>query len=122
MCIESFKQALRFFPSIFTNDKFAAFTCHSWLLTPAFLEILPPSNIRWFCSQFVQLPDCTNEHQLFSRVFDSVPLEKTEQAFAALPQDTQLQRIVRDVLLKQEMRRGYGFIPVDRVAQMKVDQ
>ena len=121
-CMDSFRQALQFFPQHFPQDAFAAFTCQSWLLSPGFMHILPHSNIRWFCEQFIQLPQQGSESQLYERVYDcDSPAEKTTQAIDQLPQDTQLQRVLAQAIRSEDIPGGFGFFPIDQINHMTSD-
>lgn len=70
-CIDSMKEAIRFYYKYFNGEVIKGFTCTSWLLNSNFKEILPEnSNIRKFSSMFYNYPIAFNDDQIYLRVFN----------------------------------------------------
>jgi len=95
ICGDSFRAAVKFFPTHFPDRPFHAFNCTSWLLDGQFDEQLPEkSNIRRFLREFYLHPvPKANDNQLFERVFGK-RFENIDQA----PQDSSLQRTIIDLI------------------------
>lgn len=80
----------------------AVFCCHSWLMDPQLVDLLPPdSNIVGFQSRFDHFTDCrvANSdliHYIFRRQFDGAG--ELAVLLDQLPQDTMLQRAIVAVL------------------------
>jgi hypothetical protein len=68
-----------------------AFTCGSWLMSPALKKIAPGSNLAAFQALFRVAPYTTRDSQVFERVYG-----RSRTEWEALPMKTRLQRGVRD--------------------------
>lgn len=110
-CVDSFSQALKFFPTYFPNTSFAGFTCQSWLLDPNLEQILPAeSNIVRFGKLFYRVPVAGGDWQTFERAFG---VNKPDD-LSTLPRDTTLRRAILDYLAAgNQMWVAGGFIPRD---------
>lgn len=107
-CLESFKQALEFFPKYFPElPAPVAFTCGSWLLDSQFIGLLPEdSNIVKFLSLFYRFPIKSGDTEHFWRIFGEMPADLTKA-----PRDTTLRRAVLDFRLSGgRLRSAGGFI------------
>jgi len=103
-CAESFRRSSIFFPRHFPEFDFVAYTCNSWLLDPQLEGLLPPdSNLVRFLSEFYLYPILSAGQEGLRRVFGYVPEDP-----ARAPQDTTLQREMREHLLKGGHWRGAG--------------
>ncbi|MCI6378626.1 MAG: acyltransferase domain-containing protein [Clostridiales bacterium] len=68
-----------------------AFTCSSWLMSPALPQLLPGSNLAAFQKRFRVVPYTLRDNQVFERVYG-----KGFTAWQEMPMETRLQRGVRD--------------------------
>lgn len=88
---DSFRRALEFF----RPKEYAAFCCHSWLLSPVLQQLLPSgSNILYFQSLFCIYARDPNDRQTEERVFGAVCDDVSEY-----PEETSLQKSVKAFLL-----------------------
>ena len=111
--MDSFRQALYFFPTFFPTYAFSAFTCRSWLLDPILEQILPQtSNLVRFQKLWHLHPVAgATHHQTFERVFGDrhLPLEQ-------VPRNTSLQKAVYAHLEKGgKVCEGGGIIFADEI-------
>lgn len=99
-CQASYRQAYAFFRGITTR-----FVCGSWLLSPVLQELLPPdSNIIRFQKDFTLLEVEPDDRQCEQRVFGAL-----SDDYASYPQNTRLQRAVRERLLQGgKIGKGHG--------------
>jgi len=112
-CLESYRQALEFFPGYYPDMKFTGFTCWSWLLDPNLAEILPPeSNIVQFQRDFHQLPVPGNEAQAYDLVFGSSTVDPTK-----VTPTTSLQRAIADYVRSGRRLRSAGGLITWKEAQ-----
>ena len=103
--LESYRRAADFFRASFPNGV-VTFQCHSWLLYPPVLEMVPQGNLWTFSRDYeiVDVQDVSPEDDRW-RVFhvpNTVPVE-------AYPEDTTLQRRLKAWLLEgHTMGAGLG--------------
>lgn len=70
-CIDSMKDAIKFYYKYFNGEVMKGFSCSSWLLNRNFRDILPEnSNIRKFSSMFYEYPSIQSDDQMYARVFN----------------------------------------------------
>lgn len=94
----SFQQAKEVFATCYPDEPFAAFRCCSWLLSEDLHNILKPdSNILAFQSFFTKTPTQSSGEGIFPFVFPGCPTDNA--SFSALPEDTGLQRAVKQCYL-----------------------
>lgn len=91
-CIDSMKEAIKFFYKYFDSSIVKGFTCTSWLLNRNFRYILPEdSNIRKFASMFYEYPSSTNYNQMYTRVFSG---ETNIDTLSLIENKTKLQETI----------------------------
>lgn len=103
-CDEAFKKASEFFRD--EVDESCPFVCHSWMLYPDNLNILPKdSNVYNFCSRFDIIESSKNPSgDDLWRIFDT-----DEMDFDRLPRDTRMRRAIVDYLKENgSIGQGYG--------------
>jgi hypothetical protein len=107
LCLESYRQALDFFPRYFPDTGFKAFACGSWLLSPQFRQLLPESsNIVRFLNDYDLFPLKSKEEWTFARVFGAPQIDP-----ATAPRDTTLRRAILDFMAEgHRMIAAGGFI------------
>lgn len=109
-CLDSFTQALAFYPKFFPKLNAKAFTCVSWLMDPQ-LKLLEEScpNLGQFIRLFHSVPVRTNnDRQMFERVFDNQTDLKT------LPRDNALRRaLIAHMEQGQKWRVAGGYRMID---------
>lgn len=113
-CIDSYRQAVEFFPRHYAPITYRGFTCWSWLLDPSLPRILgPESNIVQFQEPFHIMPVASNEAQAYDLVFGSSTADPTKY-----PCTTKLQKAIADfVSAGNRMRSAAGFILWDEVGR-----
>lgn len=88
-------QSLRRAPAFFAEKlglcDAKAFTCESWLMSPALSAIMPQSRLAAFQAMFRAVPYTLSDKQVFERVYGCARAEWNQ-----LPMETRLQRGVRD--------------------------
>ena len=92
-CEQSFRQAGEFFPRHFSEHKFKAFVCVSWMMDRQLEHWLPAdSNLIRFLRRFhpLPIPEAT-DHQMWERVFGGRVAN-----LATAPRTTELQRAMLD--------------------------
>lgn len=105
---ESFKLALdktrRHYPEFAAK----AVCCSSWMLDPSLVDILgEKSKISGFVNSFVKYPRKSSETNIFGFVFP-----KIYDSYATLPEDTSLQRKLKERYLKGEFIHAFsGIVP-----------
>jgi hypothetical protein len=106
---ESFAKAKEVFRKCYPDFPFKAFHCRTWLLSPQLRNILKPeSNIMAFQNRFVRFPYRSNGHECVSFLFAG--LEDLPDDLNRLPEDTSLQRAVKQVYLDGRcIHEGEGF-------------
>ena len=88
-CIESCRQALKFFPKYFPECKFKCFCCFSWLLDPQFEDLLKEtSNIIKFQRSGYLLP-FTGTSDTIGRVFGT---EAKTKGIDVVPHDSGMRK------------------------------
>ncbi len=93
---EALELARAFIARFFPRYEAAPFTCHSWLLSPMLTEFLcDGSNIRHFQKRFALQEINPDGQEYISWLFQTLPGTPVE----ALPEDTQLQRCVKQFVL-----------------------
>ncbi|MCI8422034.1 MAG: DUF5596 domain-containing protein [Lawsonibacter sp.] len=93
----SLEQAQAFFSRYFPEYRAKAYVCNSWLLSPRLRPFLSPSSrIQSFQNRFRVLRENPEDTEFIQWLFQ-LP---EDTPFHLLPQDTSLQRQVRDLLLK----------------------
>lgn len=110
----SLKAAIPFYRDFLGKTEARAFTCGSWLMSPALPQILPFSNLAAFQQRFRIVPYTLRDNQVFERVYG-----KGFTSWQDMPIETRLQRGVRDwyqsgrnmrqmqgVILLKEMEEG----------------
>lgn len=114
-CIDSYRQAVEFFPSYYSDIKFSAFRCWSWLLSPQLQEILPPeSNIVQFMRDYHQLPVWGDESAAYDLVFGNSATDITK-----VTPKTQLQKAIVDfVMAGNKLRGSAGYILWDEAVEL----
>ncbi len=107
--LQSFQQAREVFAACYPDEPFEAFRCCSWLLSGDLHSILKPdSNILAFQSFFTKTPIQSTGQGIFPFVFPGCPTDNA--SFSALPEDTGLQRAVKQRYLDGGcIRDGAGF-------------
>jgi hypothetical protein len=111
--LDSYRQAYKFFKHKFKDPRYGIFCCHSWLLFPDNLDILPEkSNISDFLLDFQPLEikwtyDFGDQWRVFGVKNDRAPLDE-------LPQNTSMQRAYVN-WFKQGKKCGtaYGIVIYD---------
>ncbi len=110
----SLKAAIPFYRDVLGREEERAFTCGSWLMSPALPQILPGSNLAAFQKRFRIAPYTLRDNQVFERVYG-----RGFTSWEEMPMETRLQRGVRDwyqsggsmrqmqgVILRREMEDG----------------
>jgi hypothetical protein len=107
LCVESYREALDFFPRYFPEAGFKAFACGSWLLSPQFRQLLPESsNIVRFLNDYHLFPLKSKEEWTLDRVFGTPQIDP-----ATAPRDTGLRRAMLDFMAAgHRMIAAGGFI------------
>jgi hypothetical protein len=107
LCLESYRQALDFFPRYFPDTGVKAIACGSWLLSPQFRQLLPESsNIVQFLNDYHLFPLKSKEEWTFDRVFGAPQIDP-----ATAPRDTTLRRAILDFMAEgHRMIAAGGFI------------
>ena len=91
---KSLAEAPEFFARYLGKTGFRAFTCFSWLMSPALAEILPGSNLAAFGQRFYRVPETADDWQTFERAFDE---KRTD--WDDMPCDTALRRGLKRLYL-----------------------
>lgn len=103
-CNASYRQATELFQAHFPELTVKAFCCHSWMLAPELGDILKPgSRITAFSSRYLRYPIRTKGEDVLNFVF----LLKF-RTYADLPEDTSLQRALKQRYLREEYLYEYG--------------
>lgn len=77
---KSFHKAKTFFLEYFSEEKYKAFICYSWLLYPPMLKLLSESsNIKQFSSHFTIIGTCSDSEQAMEYLFS----HRTKKEYAA---------------------------------------
>lgn len=100
----SCQKARSFLKCYFPKYQDAPITCESWLLSPALMQVLPPtSNIRRFQELFIIDKVDEEANDVLEWVF-----KRTDLPYESLPEDTSLQRSLKQYLLDGK-KVGIGF-------------
>lgn len=92
---DSLTRADGFFRRFYPEYSYDAYTCHSWLLSPALRPLLPAqSNIRSFQERFTILEVNRADREFMEWLFQA----PAEASWEDLPAGTRLQRAVRELL------------------------
>ena len=107
--LDSYQQAKEVFKTCYPDLPFKAFLCSSWLMSPDLRSILKPtSNILGFQDTFTHIPFSSSGRLVFSFVFPGFAYDPAQ--FSLLPEDTSLQRAVKQRYLAGDyIRDGAGF-------------
>lgn len=112
-CLDSIRQAKKFFPQYYPDFDFKGFTTHSWLLDPRLNDLLPASSR---ILQFQELFDIIHTDNDHSHAAIRFIWYKSGGDVAAYPEKTSLQRAVRHYLLNGgELGETFGMISLDKV-------
>jgi hypothetical protein len=105
-CREAFREAKSFFARLYPEDRFAAFTCRSWIMDPALADLLPESsNLVVFQRSFHPLPLVGDERQTYDLVFGDPDVD-----LSRVSPKTNLQRAIIDYVKRgNRMRSSAGF-------------
>ena len=105
-CEESYARAKELFHTCFPELTIKAFHCHSWMMAPELGAILKPdSRILSFAEPYLRYPIPTQGDDVLNFVF---LLKFT--TYADLPEDTSLQRALKQRYLRGEYLYEYGGI------------
>lgn len=103
-CENSYRRAAELFQRHFPELTVKAFCCHSWMMAPELAEILKPgSRITAFSSRYLRYPISTRGEDVLNFVF----LLKGK-TYEDLPEDTSLQRALKQRYLRGEYLYEYG--------------
>ena len=105
---ESFKLALEKTRRHYPEFSAKAVCCTSWMLDPSLVDILgEKSKIAGFVNSFVKYPRKSSETNIFGFVFP-----KIFNSYANLPEDTSLQRKLKERYLRGEFIHAFsGIVP-----------
>ena len=105
-CDSSYKKAKEVFRLCFPEHDFKGFRCRSWLLSSELDGILKPtSNILRFKSEYNTYPLKTEGNDIFNFVFN-----RTFDNYNDIPEDTSLQRGIKQIYLSGKYIYEYGGI------------
>lgn len=105
---ESLRAAVRFFRKQFRKE-IRLFVCESWILNPAWMELLPESNLAKFMRELFLFPAPPEERSGLFFVFG-----RDDGDFAAYPADNSLRRAFHRLYESEGVFRAGGmFIPAD---------
>lgn len=97
-CLETYDHARAFYQKYFPERNFKAFACRSWLLSRELEQVLKPtSNILAFGRQFFGFPVTANGTGVFTFAFHKAVPKLGELDIDALPEETSLQRGVKQL-------------------------
>ena len=107
--LNSYRRAREIFKNCYPDMPFQGFFCSSWLMSPDLRSILKPtSNILGFQDTFTHIPFSSSGKLVFSFVFPGWAYDPEQ--FPRLPEDTSLQRAVKQRYLAGDfIRDGAGF-------------
>lgn len=107
--LDSYRRAKEVFRTSYPDIPFKAFLCSSWLMSPDLRSILKPtSNILGFQDTYTHIPFSSTGRLVFSFVFPGCAYDPEQ--FSLLPEDTSLQRAVKQRYLSGDyIRDGAGF-------------
>ena len=94
-CEESYARAKALFSSLHPHLTVQAFRCHSWMMAPELKKILRPnSNLLDFQAPYLKYPCKTKGEDVYNFVFKTTPVDP-----ATLPEDSSLQRALKEIYL-----------------------
>ena len=94
-CEESYARAKVLFSSLHPHLTVQAFRCHSWMMAPELKKILRPnSNLLDFQAPYLKYPCKTKGEDVYNFVFKTTPVDP-----ATLPEDSSLQRALKEIYL-----------------------
>lgn len=107
--LDSYRRAKEIFRNCYPDEPFKAFYCSTWLLSSDLRSILKPtSNILGFQDTFIRVPFSSSGRLVFSFVFPGFSYDP--ERFSQLPEDTSLQRAVKQRYLAGDyIHDGAGF-------------
>ena len=95
-CQKSYERALAIFSKLHPTTPIRAFRCHSWMMSPQLKEILKgDSNLLRFQAPYRKYPCKTKGEDVFNFVFKMLP----PKSYEALPEETSLQRALKQIYL-----------------------
>ena len=96
VCEESYRRAKEIFKKCYPEYKYKAMCCFSWMLEKRLKEIMgKDTNVTLFADKYVAFPLCSKGEDIYSFLYhlkEAVPPEE-------LPEDTSMQRAVKNYLL-----------------------
>ena len=113
ICSRSYEKARQLFANCFSEYKSAGFTTNTWLLAPELEPILKPdSGIRAFRKPYHKFPMAGKGIDIFEYVFKLEVQDPAQVAIAALPENTSLQRSVKQLCAQGVVFHNFGgYIP-----------
>lgn len=94
-CEEAYKKAREIFARCYPGFKFKAFCCFSWMLEKRLKLIMGgDTNITRFADKFTAFPTLSEEDGVLQFLFHT----KKKPPFSALPENTSMQRAVKEYL------------------------
>ncbi len=97
-CEASYERAREVFATHFPDMPYKAFHCRTWMVSPDLKAVLKPSsNILAFQSKFTLYPTKSQGRWVFDNVF---PDQAVVRDYGELPENTSLQRGVKELYLK----------------------
>lgn len=95
---QDIQQIHQFLAKHFPDYPYKAIFCSSWILNPALCDMLPESsNLSHFCRRFLPMTQVSAGNDVFHFVFRK---NREEADPAALPEDTSLQRALKQYYLE----------------------
>lgn len=112
-CMASYRRVLELVKDHYPERSFKAFSCHSWMMSPELREVMKPtSKVLDFQSFYLRHPVPTRGTGVLNFVF----YMKGYNDYTKLPEDTSLQRALKERYLAGGRLNEYGGImPFDRV-------
>ena len=108
-CQKTFENARAFYKKHFPEKTFKAFSCRSWLMSRELKQILKPtSNILAFQDQFYGFPVTADGAGVFTFVFNKAAPKLEDVDFDSLPEETSLQRGVKQLYQNGGYLYEYG--------------
>ncbi|MBQ9761208.1 MAG: hypothetical protein IJW16_07650 [Clostridia bacterium] len=105
-CEESYTRAKEIFSLLFPDIEIKAFRCHSWMMAPELKEILREgSNLLTFQAPYLKYPCRTRGEDILNFVFKT-----TSTDYSTLPEDTSLQRALKQRYLSGNLLYEYNGI------------
>ena len=113
VCVRSYDKARELFPKCFPEYSSTGFTVNTWMLAPELDQILKEnSNIRAFQQMYHRFPLRSSGRDIFEYVFQTPVTDVSQVDIESLPENSSLQRDVKDMLRKGVVFHEFGgFIP-----------